>query len=460
MTAAPSVQDPTQALADFAAGLRFEAIPDTVIRRTEDLFLDWFASALAGKGARPVESIARFIETMGPSDGASEILIHRRKSSPLVAAIANAAASHFAEQDDVHNGSVFHPATVVFPPALAVAQALGKSGRDLLVACVAGYEVGIRIGEFLGRSHYKIFHTTGTAGTFAAAAAVGHLLGLDAAQMRHALGSAGTQSAGFWEFLRDAADSKQLHTAHAAGAGLTAAYLAKDGFTGAKQILDGKQGLAAGMSTDADARKLADGLGTRWTLAETSFKFHAACRHTHPAADALLQVLADNKLAASDLRSVTALVHQAAIDVLGPVTDPQTVHQAKFSMGTVLGLVAVYGRAGLREFDASYREPAVRAVHDKTTMQLDDEVNTAYPARWIGKVVVETADGRRYEGKVFDPKGDPDNTLSRAELEDKATQLALYREGATAAEIRAVIERVWALAETPVVTTFLAPLRP
>ncbi len=94
--------------------------------------------------------------------------------------MVNAAASHVAEQDDVHNGSVFHPATVVFPVALAWAQALGASGRQLLTAAVAGYEVGIRVGEFLGRSHYKVFHTTGTAGTLAAAATAGHLLGLDA----------------------------------------------------------------------------------------------------------------------------------------------------------------------------------------------------------------------------------------------------------------------------------------
>ena len=131
--------DPTQALADFAAGLRFEAIPRSVIRRTEDLFLDWFASALAGKGARPVESIAGFIEAMGPAESerrASEILIHRRGSSPLVAAIANAAASHFAEQDDVHNGSVFHPGSVVFPPALAVAQALARIFHVATTGCV------------------------------------------------------------------------------------------------------------------------------------------------------------------------------------------------------------------------------------------------------------------------------------------------------------------------------------
>ena len=371
-------------------------------------------------------------------------------------ATVNAAASHVAEQDDVHNGSVFHPATVVFPAALAVAQAIGASGRDMLTASVAGYEVGIRVGEFLGRSHYRIFHTTGTAGTFAAAAAVGHLLKLTPEQMGHAFGSAGTQSAGLWEFLRDAADSKQLHTAHAAGAGLTAAYLARDGFTGARHILDGPQGLAAGTSTDADARRLNDGLGTRWALAETSFKFHAACRHTHPAADALQQVLREHRLAADDIRTITALVHQAAIDVLGPVIDPQTVHQAKFSMGTVLGLIAVRGRAGLAEFDNHWRDTPVRSIHDKVLMKLDLEVDAAYPARWVGKVCVETTDGRRFEGTVLEPKGDPGNTLTRNELEEKALALASYRGGASMAEMQRVIARVWSLPDAPSIGHFFA----
>ena len=233
---------PGVALARFAAALSFDAVPAPVVRRAEDLLLDWIGSALAGKGARPVESIAKVMLAQGPADGPSEVLIHRRGTSPLVAAAINAAASHVAEQDDVHNGSVFHPAAVVFPPALAVAQALQRSGRELLTAAIAGYEVGIRVGEFLGRSHYKVFHTTGTAGTLAAAAAVGHLLRLNGEQMQHAFGSAGTQAAGLWEFLRDAADSKQLHCAHAAAAGLTSAYLAADGFTGATRILDGARG--------------------------------------------------------------------------------------------------------------------------------------------------------------------------------------------------------------------------
>ena len=448
--------EPTAALAAFAASLRFEHIPAPVVRRAEDLFLDWFASALAGKGARPVESIVRFMRSQGPASGPAQVLIDRSSSSPLVAAVANAAASHFAEQDDVHNGSVFHPAAVVFPPALAVAQAIGASGADLLTASVVGYEVGIRVGEFLGRSHYRIFHTTGTAGTVAAAAAVGWLLKLDAQQMHHAFGSAGTQAAGLWEFLRTAADSKQLHTAHAAGAGLTAAYLAADGFTGAQAIFDGKQGMAAGMSTDSDPARLADRLGTRWALAETSFKFHASCRHTHPAADALQALMREHRLAAAQVAQVTAQVHQGAIDVLGPVVNPQTVHQAKFSMGTVLGLIAVQGRAGLTEFDADYQTAEVVAFRDKVGMVLDAEVDSAYPARWIGKVQVATTDGRQFSARVDEPKGDPGNTLSRSELEDKAQRLAAYRGGATAAEMQQVIAQVWGLATAAKVPQFFA----
>jgi 2-methylcitrate dehydratase PrpD len=454
--------DYSQELARFAAELKAEDIPATVLRRTEDLFLDWTASALAGKGAEPVEIIEGFARAMGPGDGKAEVLISRRHTSPLFAAMVNAAASHVVEQDDVHNGSVFHPATVVFPPALAAAQALGRSGREFLAACVAGYEVGIRVGEYLGRSHYRVFHTTGTAGTLAAAAAVGRLLRLTPEQMLHAFGSAGTQSAGLWEFLRDAAHSKQLHTAHASGAGLSAAYLAAEGFTGARHILEGPQGLAAGTSTDADPVRLVDGLGSRWTVAETSFKFHASCRHNHPAADALLKCMQDHRLASADFAEVVAHVHQAAIDVLGPVTDPQTVHQAKFSMGTVLGLIATKGRAGLAEFDACLGDAVVREVAQRVRMELDAEVDGAYPARWIGKVTVTTRDGRRLTARVDEPKGDPGNTLTRAELEDKALRLAVYRSGASEVEMRTLIERIWHLEPLPLVGDLLpsrAPIR-
>jgi 2-methylcitrate dehydratase PrpD len=166
------------------------------VERTKELFLDWFGSALAGRSERPVRILERFASEMGPSEGPSEVLISRRRTTPLFAALVNGAASHVVEQDDLHNASVFHPATVVFPAALAAAQQTGASGSDFLAASVAGYEAGVRVGSYLGRTHYKVFHTTGTASTLAAAAAVSHLLGSDEKTTLHALGSAGTQAAG------------------------------------------------------------------------------------------------------------------------------------------------------------------------------------------------------------------------------------------------------------------------
>ena len=446
---------PSAQLAHFSATLSYEDIPPAVIARMQDFLLDTLGSMLAGSTARPVQSILKFADAMGPSDGPAEILGTGRRTSPYFAALVNAAAAHMVEQDDVHNGAVFHPAAVVFPAAIATAQALGRSGRELLLASVIGYEVGIRVGEFLGRSHYKTFHTTGTAGTIASAVAVGRLLHLNPEQMLHAIGSAGTQAAGLWAFLRDAADSKQLHTGRAAANGLTAAYLAQDGFTGAQQILEGPQGMGVGMSTDADPLKLTDQLGVRWAVLETSFKFHASCRHTHPAADALLQVVEAHNLSAEDIISVVAHVHQGAIDVLGSVATPTTVHQSKFSMGTVLGLIAQHRNAGLSDFDAALDDTRIAEFRDRVTMQLDAEADAAYPKQWIGKVTVTTRAGSTYEGRVDEPKGDPGNTLSRSEISQKARRLGTYRDAATAQEVDALIATVWGLVEVERVEHFM-----
>ena len=197
------------------------------------------------------------------------------------------------------------------------------------------------------------------------------------------------------------------------------------------------------MSTDSNPAKLTDGLGTRWATAETSFKWHASCRHTHPAADALLQVMREHQLKASDIAKVVTHVHQGAIDVLGPVVDPSTVHQSKFSMGTVLALAARFGFAGLTEFDNDFRAADTMALRDKVSMELDAEVDSAYPQRWIGKVTVTTTDGRVFKGRVDEPKGDPGNTLSREELTDKAMRLAAFSQVVPAAQMAPAVQKLW-----------------
>ena len=448
---------PSAQLAHFAADLQYDDIPPEVMRRAEDLFVDWVGSALSGKVGRPVQAIESVAREVGPTEGRAEVLLSRRKTTSVFAAMVNAASSHFMEQDDVHNGSVFHPGAVVFPAVLALAQDRGISGKEMMTAAVAGYEVGIRVGEFLGQSHYKVFHTTGTAGTIAAAVAAGRAINLPPEKMQHAIGSAGTQAAGLWEFLKDAANSKQLHTAKAAFDGTLSALLSEKGFSGAKQILEGAKGMGVGLSQDADPARLTDRLGERWATIETSFKFHASCRHTHPAADAFLSLIQQHQLNADQIATVTTRVHQGAIDVLGQVDEPKSVHQAKFSMGTVLGLLAVYGKAGVYEFNECFREDQVQAFRRRVSMVLDPEVDALYPQRWVGKVTITTTDGRELNARVDEPKGDPGNTLSRAEIEHKAVMLAELAGAATADEMRGVLDSLWRIAEHPSVGDLLPP---
>ncbi len=231
-TAVSLDQATTAQLATFLAEVRTSDLPPAMIHRTTELFLDWFGCCVAGSRSAPVLAIAHFARSMGEG-GQVDVIPEGRKGTPYQAAFANAASSHMVEQDDLHNASVVHPATVVFPAALAAAQELGRSGLDLLTASVVGYEAATRVGAYLGPTHYRYFHTTGTAGTLGAAAAVAHLLGANASEMTNALGNAGTTAAGLWQFLRDSADSKPLHAAHAAATGLAAAYLAKGGLEGA-----------------------------------------------------------------------------------------------------------------------------------------------------------------------------------------------------------------------------------
>ena len=450
----------TVELAEFLSKTRYEDLPQPVIEGMKALALDWLGSALAGKAFYPSDLFRHYAKIMGPASGSSTIFGEEQKTSPYFAALINGASGHLLEQDDLHNSSVFHPATVVFPAILAAGEDLNISGKDFLLAAVMGYEAGIRIGEFLGRSHYQIFHTTSTVGSISAAITVGKLMQFNQEQMLNLIGNAATQSAGVWAFLEDAADSKQLHTAKANANGILAAYMTKEGLKGARNALEGLQGLGRGMSQDSDAKYLSDRLGERWASIETSFKYHASCRHTHPAGDALLKIIEEHQLQHQEITKIEAYVHQAAIDVLGPVTNPQTVHQAKFSMGTVMGLLAVHGKAGLFEFSQyALTDHQVIAVREKVSMILDQEVDCAYPKEWQGKVVVMMNSGQRYETFLRYPKGDPQNPLSPQELETKFKQLIRFSEDQTLlVKSDALISMMWRLEQLPAITELTALL--
>lgn len=449
-----------RALASAASELTWDQLPSPVVNAIRMLFVDWVGSALAGsrsvQATRLSKAVARGGLDIGESSGTegrrgtATALTLLAQAPPLVAALLNGASSHVEEMDDLHNESIYHPGTCVFPAALAVAEAEGASPRDFLTASVAGYEVSLRVGQALGPEHYRFFHTTGTAGTFGAAVAAGHLLGLDIDGMLSAIGSAGTQAAGLWQFLADGAMSKQLHPAKAAFNGVLAAYLASEGFTGSAEILVGERGLlpamarsdmAAGSSDhvtlpERQGKALTEGLNVvphrpsrthcfaTFKTTEVSVKYHASCRHTHPAVDALLLTMREHAVPVEDVRAIHTHVNSAAFELLKDVT-ASSAWAAKFSIPFCLAQAALSGSLGVDSFsDAVLEDPRLHELMSRVTVAVDASLDADYPRRWAASVDVETMSGATYQARVDVPKGDPDNALSTEELDAKFRNLS------------------------------------
>ncbi|KAH8688730.1 hypothetical protein BGW36DRAFT_421120 [Talaromyces proteolyticus] len=439
----------TTRLAKWAIDLQYEGIPKEVVERTKELFLDWVGCAIAGRHHPAVSAIAKYAVQMGPTTGKSEFIDGSLGllTSPAFAALVNGAASHVVEQDDLHNRSMMHPATVIFPAALAVAQDIQANGKDFIAACVVGYEVACRVGEYLGRNHYEMFHSTATGGVVGVAAAVSHLLRHNMSQMLSAIGTAGTQAAGLWQFLIDASHSKQVHTGKACFDGIFAAYVAKHNLLGPKDILEGPRGMGNALGRGSTSPEAIDqSLGIDFAVLQSSFKWHASCRHTHPSVDALLSLMQKHALKFDDIESVVARTYQAAINVLGLSGRGETVHQSKFTMGFVLAVAAKYGQAMITDFtEEALRDPALRNFQDRVTMKYDAHIDSQFPQKWQGTVEVTCNSGKQISESVEYLKGDPQLPLTRLELEAKTRALFDYGGYDDTKNIERVIQRVWQL---------------
>ena len=340
--------------------------------------------------------------------------------SPQVAALHNGTVSHIVEMDDVDRASVIHPGAVVIPAALAVAERLEKGGRDLLAAVTLGYEVAIRIGESVGKTHYFHWHNTSTCGVFGAAAAAGWLLGLDRDRMVWALGNAGTQASGLWQFIQEGAMSKHLHTGRAAANGVLAAELAECGFTGARRILEGSQGFWAATAPDGDPSAATSGLGEGWKLPGVSIKPYPSCRHTHSAVDAALKLRERiGQLAPEQIASLEIDGYHSILDLCDN-PNPNSLYAAKFSVHYTAARALLDGHPRLNDFsDEAIGEPRIAAVMARTTARLDERLDRLYPAQFPARLTLTLADGRTLTEEVLSPKGDPENALTREELESK-----------------------------------------
>jgi 2-methylcitrate dehydratase PrpD len=406
----------SETVASFVTNCSYESLPPDVRELAKHCLLDWMGSAIRGSVEPPALKYAEVARIEGGNPRATALPDYIKTSVSWAAQI-NAAASHTVEMDDLHPTSVLHPAAPIISAAVAVAEAVNASGRQLIESIVAGYDVGIRAGEAVGRSHYKLWHTTATCGTFGAAAAAARLLGLTHGQIVEALGSAGTQAAGLWQFLEDGAMSKQLHPAHAASAGILSAELAKRGFTAAKKIFEGPKGFLTAMSTDAAPEMLTEGLGRSYRIVTNSFKKHASCRHTHSAIDSTLILRNEKKVRAEALRRLEVHVYPAAYDLLNGV-QPRSAYAAKFCLPFTVAAALNRGRVSLNEFE-DLSASDIRATMARVQMTRDESLAAEYPEKWPARVTATLESGESISATVEYPKGDSKNPMTLNELQDK-----------------------------------------
>ena len=428
----------TRALAKFVADLQYTDLQENTVRMTKQCILDWLGVCIRGSQEKPIVIIQDVLRTQGGNPQATVLNDKCEQTSIYQAAFANGSASHSLDFDDLHNASIIHLATVVMPPAFAIAEAEAKSGQDLITSIVAGYEVGARVGESVLPESYFYWHTTATAGSFGAAAASAKLLNLDAEISTQCLGSAGTQAAGLWEFLKEGAMSKTLHAGKTSYAGAISAYLARAGFTGATQILEGEKGFCRAMVKQPKFEKLTDGLGSgKYKIDDNSFKPYACCKHSHASIFAVISLCKQHGLDLDNIQEINLFVNNIT-EFLINNSKPENPYGCKFSIQYCVAGAAKYGKMGVEEFAPTLiNDPQVRATMSKVKVIKDQAIEDIFlydPAKLASKVEIVNTAGERFAMLVEYPKGDPPNPMTWEESVDKFANLVkpVYGEARTA----------------------------
>lgn len=401
----------------FAQNLRFEDLSDDVVLQTKKAILDLIGAALAGCAMDFPRMVIEYIADLNGKPEAT--VIHRGKKSPAIhAAFANGVCAHASEMDDGHRYGAAHPGSPTIPAALAAAELQGSSGKELITAVVAGFEVLLRVSRAINPSHLsRGFHTTGTVGPFGAAVASGKLLGLNHEQISNAIGIAGLQGAGLLEILHEGGMVKPLHPGKAAMAGLLAAGFARKDAKGPSSIFEGQKGFLGAMADQIDRDALLDGLGRKFQILETYFKLHAACRHTHPAIDAALEICRENDITPQNIEGIEVETYPVAIRFCGQTTLPETLSDAKFSLPFSMAMAISLGNLFVDKFNPDN-------LHDKRIKELATRVKVSAGERWTktypdqrgASVNVKTVSGHSYSLSVPLAKGEPENPASLSDL--------------------------------------------
>ena len=412
--------------------LDYNALSEKVIDRVKYLALDFLGVAARGSLADSSLSVHRFILNMDKAGGNAVIIGTDIKANPLNAAIANGVAAHSIELDDVVNEASLHPAVSVISAALATCHIAGCSGKELIEAIVAGYEVTIRLGIALDPSaHYaQGFHPTGTCGTMGAAVTAAKILKLDHKRTINALGIAGSQAAGSMEFLADGSFTKRFHPGWSAHSGIIAALLSREGFTGPGTIIEGRFGFLHSYSPGSSPEKVLENWGHPYQVMKTSIKPHSCCRYKQGPIDGILKIMNENRLKSSDIEKVTLGILKAGFPIVSQPEDlkynPKTIVDAQFSMPFGAAVAILYGKASLEEYTLeNISSPRVKQVMSRISCVEDEELEKEFPKKWPASVTIFTKDGKQYSVRIDYPKGDPENPLSWEELIGKFKEMTL-----------------------------------
>jgi 2-methylcitrate dehydratase PrpD len=420
VTPAPFVDE----LARFIAHTRFDDLPAAIVTKAKHHILDTFGAALAGAGSdeakRTGEALAA-VDGGGPSPAWGTSLTF----SPRNAALVNGIAAHAFELDDT--GGCDHSGAVVLPAVVAALDADGApvSGRDLITAVVLGYELGRRVLEGFGgyKPHNEAgWHSTGTCGTFGAAAAAVSILKLDPRAAASAIGLAASFSSGLWAFIHDGAMAKRVHAGRAAEGGLLAALLAARGITGPMHVFDDGWGgfFKTFASGTPDPEALTRDLGTTWRIARAAIKPYASCRDTHAAVDAVGRVLDRQRLRAADIAEIRVLANSFLAGMVGGRA-ASSLPAAQMSLPYAVAARTVFGSAGLSAYSAARRDdPALRAMLARVFIEVDETVVASDKSM----VKIALSDGTKFEESTSAPLGSPENPVGDTDLVAKFEELA------------------------------------
>jgi 2-methylcitrate dehydratase PrpD len=425
----------THYVCDFICSTRSADVPQDVAALGKKSILDGLGLALSGAASHCGELVRRHLADLHLGAGPATVIGTRLKIAPRFAAFANGVGIHADDYDDTQlavatdrvYGLLTHPTAPALPAALAMAEALGASGADAMMAYHVGVEVECKIAEAINPRHYQTgFHSTATCGTFAAAAAAAKLMGLSEEATARALSIAGSQSAGLRENFGTM--TKPFHAGRASESGVAAAQFASYGWTATDRILEAPRGFFSAAGGGYDPQAIAGRLGRPWTFAEpgVSIKPHPSGSLTHPGMTEMLRLIRQYRIEARDVVRVrvgtnhnmpNALIHHR----------PGNELQAKFSMEFCMAILLLEGRAGLNEFtDEVVLRPDVREMIEKVDFVVDQDAEAAGYHKMTTLIDIELANGGKVSGRADFGKGSPAMPMTYNEVADKFRENAEF----------------------------------